>query len=296
MKKTILIFMCLLMVTGNAFCQSVERSVVAGAGDYFEGTTASLSWTLGEIATETLENGNVVLTQGFQQPDIILRIYVDITAFLEGPFNGSGMNHDLSDLDLLPVFQPYNMPPWNYPGTESLGIVPIPNKVDWVLIELRDAPDAASATAATMVARQAALLLSDGSVVKPNGQPDLEFDVTIQNQLFAVIWHRNHLGMMSAFPLAKISGVYAYNFTTALGMAYLNGQKSLGPDWDAFGMVSGDADANGTVENPDKNSFWTLQAGQKGYRSADFNMDGNVSNPDKNDMWYVNRGASETVP
>lgn len=49
--------------------QSVSSSVIASAGESIEVGGLSVSWTLGEIAIETLEdNGNtLILTQGFQQ-------------------------------------------------------------------------------------------------------------------------------------------------------------------------------------------------------------------------------------
>ncbi len=74
----------IIFFAGAIICngQSIERSVVGSSGDYFEGTNISLSWTLGEIATETYTSGNTIITQGFQQPDITVRIYVDLTAFL----------------------------------------------------------------------------------------------------------------------------------------------------------------------------------------------------------------------
>ncbi|MBC7864735.1 MAG: T9SS type A sorting domain-containing protein [Bacteroidia bacterium] len=51
------------------FCQSTTSpEVIASSGDYNSGPSASLSWTLGEIVTETVGNGANTLTQGFQQP------------------------------------------------------------------------------------------------------------------------------------------------------------------------------------------------------------------------------------
>ena len=42
-------------------------TVIASAGGYAESGGISLSWTLGELAVTTLEQGDLVLTQGFQQ-------------------------------------------------------------------------------------------------------------------------------------------------------------------------------------------------------------------------------------
>lgn len=47
--------------------QEISRSVVAASGGYQESADASLSWTLGELATETLISGPALVTQGFQQ-------------------------------------------------------------------------------------------------------------------------------------------------------------------------------------------------------------------------------------
>lgn len=286
----------IVILAGALLCsaQSIERDVVASSGDYFEGADISLSWTLGEIASETYISGNNILTQGFQQPGILLRIYVDLTAFLEGPFNGTDMNTDLNGLSDFPLMQPYNQLPWNYSGTESVASIPNPEVVDWLLVELRDAVDAPSATPSTRRARKAAFIRSDGSVVGLDGFSELHFDVNLDNNLFVVLWHRNHLGMMSAFALAEAGGVYDYNFTSAMGMAYLNGQKSL--NGSVYGMYAGDADGNSKVESLDKTGYWAVQVGEKGYKSADFNMNSQVTNQDKNDTWLMNNETSSQIP
>ncbi len=57
-------------------------------------------------------------------------ITVDITAFLEGPYNGATMTQGLTGL--VPLNQPYNTAPWNYTGTESVGFYS-GIAIDWVL-------------------------------------------------------------------------------------------------------------------------------------------------------------------
>jgi len=219
-------------------------------------------------------------------------IELELTVFLEGPFNGVDMNTDLTGLTILPLTQPYNTTPWNYGGTESVPFIPDINIVDWVLIELRDAPDAASATPATMIGRQAAFLFNDGSIVNIDGVSNPYFPYTAISQLFVVIWHRNHLGIMSANPLTESGGVYTYDFTTGNNQAYgTNAQKDLGGG--IYGKIAADADRD---INPDDKTIWTSQAGTKGYKSADFDMDGQVNNPDKNEMWVPNNGEGCQVP
>ena len=43
-------------------------SVIAAGGGFGEGNNISISWTLGELAVTTLSAGDLILTQGFQQP------------------------------------------------------------------------------------------------------------------------------------------------------------------------------------------------------------------------------------
>ena len=154
--------------------------------------------------------------------------------------------------------------------------------------------DAPSATPATIIAQQAGFVIKDGSVVGTDGLSKIEFNKSITNQLFVVVWHRNHLGMMSAFPVTESVGVYTYNFTTAMGMAYLNGQKGL--NGSVYGMYAGDADGSGEIESIDNDGYWAIQAGVKGYRSADFDMNTQVNNQDKNDLWFMNNSQSSLIP
>ena len=50
-----------------AYSQSIAPEILAASGDYFTGTNAALSWTIGEGVTETFTGANAILTQGFQQ-------------------------------------------------------------------------------------------------------------------------------------------------------------------------------------------------------------------------------------
>jgi len=220
-------------------------------------------------------------------------ITVSLKTYLQGPFNGTYMNTDLTGLTDFPTSQPYSTPPWNYNGTESVTSVPS-GTVDWVLVELRDATSAAAATAATAIARQAAFLMSNGSIRSLDGTSNQQFDnLTIQHSLFAVIYHRNHLAVMSANPMAESGGVYSYDFTTSAGQAYNSGQKELGGGY--FGMYSADGNADGTISTTDKTG-WTNQAAMNGYTAEDFNLDAQVNNIDKNDFWIPNVDEGSQVP
>lgn len=53
-----------------AQAQSLTPEVQSSSGDFYSGGGVTLSWTLGEMATETYSNPSNVVTQGFQQPDV----------------------------------------------------------------------------------------------------------------------------------------------------------------------------------------------------------------------------------
>ncbi|MBL7103373.1 MAG: C10 family peptidase [Bacteroidales bacterium] len=221
---------------------------------------------------------------------------VDLKVFLEGPFNVSDMNVDLNNDGLLPLSQPYNVYPWYYTGNEDVTSIPNSDIVDWVLVEYRDAPDVASATSVTMITRQAAFLLNNGSIVGLDGSSYLQFYNSIIQQLFVVVWHRNHLGILSANPLMETDGTYSYDFTTDSSKVYggETGYNEIASG--IWGMVGSDGNADGDINNADKNNIWTMQAGMSGYKPGDYNMDCNVNNIDKNDVWVPNIEKGTQVP
>lgn len=222
-------------------------------------------------------------------------VLLDLTAFMQGPYNsGNEMFTDLNP-DHLPLNQPYDAAPWNYAGTESVTSVPI-DAVDWVLVEIRDAATAGGATGSTTLGRQAGFLLKDGSVVGLDGSSRLAFDVTINEDLFVVMQHRNHLGIMSAYPVTKIDGNHTYNFSDADDKIHGNSNGFVQIDASVWGMASGDGDANGIIESDDKTNFWSILVGKTGYLTADYNLDGQTNNSDKNDFWLNNLTKYSQVP
>lgn len=220
---------------------------------------------------------------------------LQLKVYLEGPYSGNGMYTALLNDGLIPCQQPYSSAPWNYSGTEGVASVPA-GVVDWLLIELRDAQIAASAGALTRINRYAAFLLDDGSVARLNGTPGIQFNTPVQENLFAVVWHRNHLPVMSAVPLVLNGNTYTYDFTIGAGQAYGGSQahKDLGDG--SFGMWSGDGSGDGFINNNDKLDVWNVQAGGHNYLPGDFNLDTRVNNMDKNDIWIFNGGHSSQVP
>ncbi len=223
------------------------------------------------------------------------KIYLDLKVFLEGPFNGSDMNTNLNP-DYLPLQQPFNIHPWNYYGSEDIQSVPNGDIVEWLLIELRETIYGAdSAISESVIAQKPAFLLKDGTVCNLNGSSLLEFNKIINHNLFVVIYHRNHLAIMSANPLIESGGTYTYDFTTSSSQAYgVTAQKELTPG--IWGMVAGDGNGSGLIDTADKVNPWETQAGEKGYYPGDFNLDTQVDNKDKDDFWLPNEWKGCQVP
>jgi parallel beta-helix repeat protein/predicted outer membrane repeat protein len=259
--------------------------------------TTGMSLPLYDFAGN-LRIANGIVDMGVLEYQSTGAVLLDVKVFLEGSFNGIEMQNSLNTGGNLPHSQPYNTLPWNYPGIESVATIPNSQVVDWILIEGRDASDAASATESTVFMHQAAFLLHNGSIVGLDGSSLLQINQTINHGLFLIVLHRNHLGVMSSVPIQKSGGIYSYDFTTGTGKAH---GDVLGYKLHSSGnavMVAGDADADGTLSMTDKNNWWTPHTGKTGYIKGDFNMDGQVDNTDKNSFWLPNyiTGYSGMIP
>ena len=74
--RNVSLFLFGLFLFSGLNAQSIERDVIASAGGYFENDEISISWTLGEVITETVSTSDnrIILTQGFQQPDNVAKL------------------------------------------------------------------------------------------------------------------------------------------------------------------------------------------------------------------------------
>ncbi len=274
-----------------------------------DGTTAGTAsaWTYSPVLSDI---GNHIIkiiagddVPGNEKDTVIWNVEViesavtlNLKVFLEGPFDGGAMQPGLNSGGVIPLSQPYDSQPWNYTGTESVISVPGINVIDWVLVELRDANNANSAGSGTVIARQAAFVNSDGTIIGMDGSSDLRFNTDVSQQLFVVIYHRDHLAIMSASPLTETDGVYTYDFTTSSAKVYggTAGYKELIPG--IWGMVAGDANNDGAVDDTDNNDYWNITAGNAGYYLSDHNLNTEVDNEDKNDFWLPNKIYVSQVP
>jgi hypothetical protein len=265
--------------------------------NYFNGTTPEYILFVVSSAGTSAHVGSIAyfddLELIYNNPEL------DLTVFLQGPYAGSNLMSTSLNPVFLPLTQPFNITPWNYNGLETVPSIPNAQISDWLLVEIRDAASAAAATGATTVARRAAFLLNDGSVVGLDGSSRLTFPVIITQNLFVVLFHRNHLGILSANPLTKSNGIYTYNFSDGVGKVYggATGYAQLEPGIPGlWGMAGGNGNADDIINNDDKNNFWSILVGSKGYLRGDYNMNGQINNPDKNDIWLKSLTKQSQVP
>ena len=213
---------------------------------------------------------------------------LDLTAFLEGPYNTTNSNMDitLNTNGVVPGAQPYNTAPWNYAGTESFSSIPA-NAVDWVLIEIRDGTDNT-----LVLDTKAALIMQDGSIRNADNELLKYVPSGAAGSLHFVIDHRNHLPVISANATTEVAGTYAYDFTTAATQAA--GAVSE-VETGVFAMIAGDIDANNDINTADHQIWKTNNGISLQYLTSDINMNADINTTD-HQIWKTNNGNSVLLP
>jgi len=216
-------------------------------------------------------------------------LVVNVKTFLEGPYQNNSMRTTMRDNGGLPLSQPYDISPWNYSGGESVSSIPA-DVVDWVLVGLR------SAETESDIVHRAAFIKSDGSIVDTSGSGGVEFEELAYGDYFVVIYHRNHLSIMSNSALLLSETSALYDFSTASAQAY--GSNSMAEvETGVYAMICGDGNADGVVDDSDK-LLWRSENGTAWAYSkgGDFNLDGGIDVLDLNFFWRANNGLLSGVP
>jgi len=228
-------------------------------------------------------------------------VQLSVQMALQGAYPGGSsdgtpdpMRTDLATAGLVPTSQPYassafDGTPLKYNGSESVSNIP-PNAVDWILLELREAPAGAT------VARGAFLLATDGTLRTPTGSTVLPFASITPGTYNVVVRHRNHLALMSKAQ-SLLASTTAVSFTTA---ASVFGGSAAGVILEpgVLGLAAADGSLDGLVTAPDFNVYSSASAsGATGYRIEDYTLDGLVTAPDFN-LYNANAaaGAATAVP
>ncbi|MFO7615022.1 MAG: hypothetical protein R6W71_10320, partial [Bacteroidales bacterium] len=261
--------------------------------------------------------GSAIATNGTQTFTVPMRTSLNNRRVLPGQTYTSLFTGPV----YTPAGQPYNVTPWNYPGTEgddynSFGNPTpgdagyLPNIVDWVLVSLRDEPVLNFETfqyEQNTICRAAALLQSDGQIIFTGDGFDC-CEVNFSESYYVVIEHRNHLKIMTPLAVPIIDGTLTFDFRynqsytiDPLGIFLGDGQKLLpGLTPTTYAMFAG----NGQQASPGSmisidfvdRIIWEITTGTNGqYRAGDFNMNADCTTTDRN-TWEINNGKFTIVP
>ncbi len=118
----------------------------------------------------------------------------------------------------------------------------------------------------------------------------------ISQNLYCIVWHRNHIGIISSSPLIKSSSLYYYDFTSDSSNTFGGNVSIKEIDTGIWEMIAGDFDVDGEVTLSDLTLVWKFEAGKRGYLFSDSNMDTQTNNLDKNDYLIDNLGIMSMVP
>ena len=205
---------------------------------------------------------------------------LDARLLLDGalaPGTGAAtMRSDLLVAGALPIAQPYTAAPYStapaavLPGLflPSLYDANGPAVVDWVVVELRNAPDRTRGAA-----RRVALLLADGRLVDSDFQT-VRFTGLEAGPYFVAVYHRNHRPLVSAqaytFGSGEADAPVAVNFSAAGVAADAGALREVRPG--VFAARAGDVDADGLVSAADRAAF-ARHHGRR-YGPADLDLSG----------------------
>ncbi len=203
---------------------------------------------------------------------------------LEGAYDGNGTMKTLLT-DVLPLEQPYNIAPYNYTGTEALSNIPT-NMVDWVLVEMRSGtPDLVEANT-EVVETKAGILQADGSITGVNGEALQFTNLTVDENYYICIRHRNHLDILSANPVIAQASM-TYDFTSNMNQAFGDFQQKEMEDGKVVLHV-GDYTQDGVIQISDFDAWKADPATINTYNVLDGTLD-NVVQVTDFDAWILNK-------
>ncbi len=215
---------------------------------------------------------------------------VQVRAMLEGPYASvpGTMNDALRSAGLIPTADPYPALGYVHVGAGGGTVAPAVFSVagnnaivDWVVLELRSAGDAAA-----IVATRSALVQRDGDVVALDGVSPVSFTMPPGNY-FVALRHRNHLGVMTAAPVTLGAVPAVVDFTSGSTTTYgSDAQRAITGTFPTRALWAGDVDRNNVVRYTgpanDRDPLLQVIGGSvptnttTGYLPQDVNMDGVV--------------------
>jgi hypothetical protein len=162
--------------------------------------------------------------------------------------------------------------------------------VDWVFIELR-----AKNNPTIVLYTRSALIQRDGDIVDMDGISPVIFPAATNDNYYIALKHRNHLGCRPLSSVALSATPTTLDFTNN-SLTFYGSRPALKQlSTRIYAMYASDANHDGIINAVDKNSFWRLQNGTRGYLHADFDLNGLVNAVDKNAFWLINNSLIQQL-
>lgn len=249
-----------------------------------------------------ISNADFTITAAPAQPSLSAKVVLD------GPFDtDSGLMWDsLRVAGLLPLQEPYTA--LGFPqaggGGETMPASVLLTSganaiVDWVRIELRSGTNASN-----VISTRQALLQRDGDVVDVDGTSPVTFN-SAAGSYHIVVRHRNHLGCMTAAPVALTGGTVALDFRSSGLVTYgTDARRTVGS---IMALWSGNVLLDNVVRYTGGDNDRDLILGAiggviptgsvTGYRPEDVNLDSKVRyTGERNDRDPILVNIGGTIP
>ncbi len=241
-------------------------------------TATGLSLTNGQTYYVSVksDNGAGLTSIAYSSDGVTINsgpVALKVKALMEGPYNSGGNMHTtLSTQGILPLNQPFNAPPWNYSGSESVSSIPA-DVVDWVFLEILD-------NSYNVVDERAAFIKNNGTIVDTDATTTIDFNTIIPGNYYVVVKARNHVGLMSDNSISLPN-------TNSLDLRVItnvrNGSTQLYTTNDGnYCMHAGDYNGDGIMTISDFNAYVTNPSEIMNYHLVDVNMDGYTTVQDYN--------------
>ncbi|MBK6777436.1 MAG: hypothetical protein IPG74_16880 [Flavobacteriales bacterium] len=273
------------LCAGTLFAMGICKVNSDGTTGWYVTTSSSgsFAFALGSDYNVYVTGGGTARL-GQTAPAVVL---LSPKVFLEGPFvPGIGLMDDaLRTNGLIPLNEPYAALGYVHTGPAggptTAGVLSVAGNnaiVDWVLVELRDGLDMTS-----VIRSRSALVQRDGDVVDTDGTSPVPFAAPTGNY-FVAIKHRNHLGCVTAVPLALSGNVVIVDLTSSGTNTYGTDARKVMGAWTT--LWAGDATFNGELKYTgvlnDRDPILVRIGGViptntvVGYFGEDTNLDGTV--------------------
>lgn len=243
MKKLFIVFI-FFAITFSTNAQTISRQVFSSSGGTLTGVSNSINYNIGEPVIASLNAGNYITSQGFEQPG---ESSLTLKFFLQGYYVNAG--------SMQPVLI-------------NQGIAASAAETDTILVELHD-PNTFE-----LVDSRKSVLLTDGTVSVNFSQPEGIYYVAIK--------HRNSIQTWSTNPVDCTVSTQIYDFSSAANMAMGDNQALVEPG--VFAFYTGDLNQDDFIDGNDFPQYDSESASgglfDGTYTTTDMNGDGFVDGND----------------